>query len=120
MGTGGPEVLTIRFGHCELDALAGELCRLRAQMTERAAAAHRRADESDSPVTTAAVESHHQDLVELSRVLNQLDALDQADTEPVEVAGPAWFLAGVVRGAATSAVAGLAEAMDRFRDPDIG
>ena len=118
VGTGAPVVLTVRFERCELDVLRDELHHVRAGVTESAAVAHQRATDPGAGAGSAAVESNHQRLVELSALLDQVELLDPEEEEPLEVAGPSAFFASVIRGAATEAAERYADAMRRFRDPD--
>jgi hypothetical protein len=116
VGTGSPQVLTIRFERCEIDGLRAALHRRRAAVTEAAAAAHKRA-RPEVGAGSDAVEGPHDELVEVSRVLNELEAFDVVDENVVELIGPTWLWAKVLRDASERAVDALADAMQRFGDP---
>jgi hypothetical protein len=58
---------------------------------------------------------HDEELAEIAYVLGQLYAAQSIDDRPVQITGPTWLLATVVRNASEAALAQLVDAVRRFR-----
>jgi hypothetical protein len=115
VGTGAPQVLTIRFRACEIGVLRDELHHRRAALTEAAVEAHARSTARAAGAGDREVEDRHGELLLISRLLD--DAHRPAPKgEPYEIVGPAWLLGPVIRGAAGEAVARLATAVQEFAE----
>jgi hypothetical protein len=112
VGTGAPQMLTLR-------PRRGELALLRAELEERRsvviAAAH--AQEIGSgrgrSVGDPDGERHHDELLLIARLLDQLRTPPAKGQAP-ELVGPTWLLGPVIRGAAEEAVERLVSAVSTF------
>src|SRR5215217_7891862 len=108
-------MLTLRLRRCEIDVLRDELHHRRAVITEAATAAHAASTGSATGTTDADVEHRHDELLLISRLLDELHAPTPVG-QSREIVGPTWLLAPVIRGAAGEAVARLVAAVDQFRE----
>jgi hypothetical protein len=113
IGTGAPRMLTIHLKPCEIDVLRDELHHRRAVITEAAAAAHARSAAPEAGAGDPEVEDRHDELLLISRLLDQLRSPAPRD-HAREIVGPTWVLAPVIRGAAGEAADRLAVAVARF------
>jgi hypothetical protein len=127
IGTGVPEMLTIRFELRELELLRAELLRQRAVWTARERKRAPSAEEELQEMLhdgrprhramAARAEEPASELEQFSAVLEQIDAAYGQRGESVEILGPTWLLVPVVRGASREAFDRLSDALTRFADP---
>jgi hypothetical protein len=113
VGTGAPQMLTLRPRRCELAVLRDELEERRCVVTEAAAHAQETGSGRGGPVGDPAAEHHHDELLLISRLLDQLRT-PPARGQAREVVGPTWLLGPVIRGAAEEAVERLVSAVAKF------
>jgi len=117
VGTGDPQMLTVRLKPCEIAVVRDELDQRRRVVTEAAAAAQA----SDRPSVASRYhrdheKDHHGELLLISRLLNQLRTPPPPGQQVRQLVGPTWLLGDVIRDAAGTAVARFASAVDEFRE----
>jgi len=113
VGTGAPRMLTVRFRPCEVGMVLDELHHQRAVVTDAAAHAHAHSDAPAARGGDPDVEDHHDQLILMARLLDQLRAPAPADRLR-EVMAPTSLLGPVIRGAALQAVERLCDAVRTF------
>jgi hypothetical protein len=113
IGTGAPRMLTVRFRPCEVAVLLDELHHRRAVITEAAAHAHAISTAPGAGAGDEDVEDRHDQLILISRLLDDLHASAPRDQRR-EIVAPAWVLGPVIRGAAVEAVERLCGAVTKF------
>jgi hypothetical protein len=113
IGTGAPRMLTVRFRPCEVAVVLDELHHRRTVVTEAAANAHAVSTAQDAGAGDQSVEDHHDELLLISGLLDDLHAPAPRD-QPREVVAATRILSPVIRGAAVEAVERLCAAVRRF------
>jgi hypothetical protein len=113
IGTGAPRMLTVRLNSCEVSVLRDELHHQRAVITEAAAQAHAKSALPGAGASDRDIEDHHDELLLISRLLDDLLAPVARD-RPRELVAPTWVLAPVIRGAAVEAVERLRDVVAAF------
>jgi hypothetical protein len=122
-GTGAPEVLQVRFERYQLDGLFEQLRGQRRSITRSAGVAHGREEDGDRASARDA-DSHHADLIGITRVIDRLEDELEANgqnannAERVSIEGPTWCLLPAVRGATATAAANLADAVQSYQGKD--
>lgn len=109
-------MLTLRLQTCEIDVLRDELHHRRAVITESAAAAHAASRVPEEGDRDAEGEERHDELLLISRLLDQLRTPTPVGEARRVVVAPTWLLAPVVRGAAVEAVVRLSTAVEQFSE----
>src|SRR5215212_4482137 len=97
IGTGAPRMLTVRFRPCEVHVLRDELHHQRAVITDAAAHAHETSTAPGAGAGDPDAEHHHDELLLIARVLDDLRA-PARDARGREIVAPTWLLGPVIRG----------------------
>ncbi len=116
IGTGAPDIVSIRFEACELDVLRSELCQVRALAIDGAYHAHHNGNGNG---VADVVENRYAELLEVSRALDRLDRqldVGEDDEVPIVMEGPSWFWAPVISSGAGTASERLFDALERYRE----
>lgn len=114
VGTGAPVMLILRLAPREVEGLRDELFHRRAGKTEAAAIAHERSPGAGAGGGTPEVEDHHEELVVIAGVLDQLARKEPNSAGRIEIVGPTWLLGPSIRAAAVEAGHRLLDALERF------